>query len=384
MTIDASVRFRWLQVSVPVAIGMLLIGLLLPAVQQAREAARQSQSKNNLKQLGLALHNYHDGFSVLPPGGTFDASGHGYHGWATSLWPYMESTPSYSMMNFNQPWDAPQNAGICLEHRENLLNPSIPDRTPKNSFALTHYSANSQLMAANSAVPLAEIDSKAQTFLMGELGDDFLPWGCPYDWRPLGSLTDTPRIYGRPEGIGGHFLMADASVHWVSPEVDEEVLAAMRGADLAGESAADLKLVRPSSFPVPAGIEVRTSVELNGEHYSARSHSDGVIFRASVAWSKGDQRDPGDAELPDLKNYPQLVDLWIDGHFTDAGLAALAGLTQLELLRIDSKQVTDAGLEHLRGLKRLRRLDLEHTATTAEGRAALREALPKCKILPEP
>src|SRR3569623_1241010 len=104
MFIDASVRFRWLQVCVTVALAMLLIGILLPAVQEAREAARRHQSNYNLKQLGLALHNYLDVFGVLPPGGTFDADGNGYHGWPTSLWPYLEATPYYFMMNLDQPW----------------------------------------------------------------------------------------------------------------------------------------------------------------------------------------------------------------------------------------------------------------------------------------
>ncbi|MCG6157782.1 DUF1559 domain-containing protein [Rubinisphaera margarita] len=94
--------FTLIELLVVIAIIAILVALLLPAVQQAREAARRSSCKNNLKQMGLALHNYHDTHSVFPPGyvlqdttggGTPDYNGEGSSwGWGAFILPYMEQS----------------------------------------------------------------------------------------------------------------------------------------------------------------------------------------------------------------------------------------------------------------------------------------------------
>jgi type II secretory pathway pseudopilin PulG len=84
-----------------IAIIAILIALLLPAVQQAREAARRTQCKNNLKQIGLAMHNYHDVAKVFPPGyvmqTTLDTGGNWQ--WGSYLLPYIDQAPLYSKLN---------------------------------------------------------------------------------------------------------------------------------------------------------------------------------------------------------------------------------------------------------------------------------------------
>ncbi|MBS0205911.1 MAG: DUF1559 domain-containing protein [Planctomycetes bacterium] len=103
--------FTLIELLVVIAIIAVLIALLLPAVQQAREAARRTQCRNNLKQLGLSLHNYESSHSTFPPnlvpGGTNYRYSAGNWGVLAYLSPYLDQTPLYNLMNLNAPTYAP-------------------------------------------------------------------------------------------------------------------------------------------------------------------------------------------------------------------------------------------------------------------------------------
>lgn len=95
--------FTLIELLVVIAIITILISLLLPAVQQAREAARRTQCRNNLKQIGIALHNYHDVYKRFPPGQVTN-SGWSYWddsqwGWAALILPHMDQAPLYNRID---------------------------------------------------------------------------------------------------------------------------------------------------------------------------------------------------------------------------------------------------------------------------------------------
>ena len=103
--------FTLIELLVVIAIIAILVALLLPAVQQAREAARRSSCKNNLKQIGLAMHNYHDVYNTLPPGyvdergsgaWTADNDNHGHWTWSAFLMPYVELSSLYDTVRPGQ------------------------------------------------------------------------------------------------------------------------------------------------------------------------------------------------------------------------------------------------------------------------------------------
>ncbi|MBI1348940.1 DUF1559 domain-containing protein [bacterium] len=117
--------FTLIELLVVIAIIAILIALLLPAVQQAREAARRTQCRNQLKQLALALHNYHDTFNVLPPGavnpGVNTVAGLPYTSncavecrnipWSLLILPYIDQSPLYNQINFSLPITKAQRSG---------------------------------------------------------------------------------------------------------------------------------------------------------------------------------------------------------------------------------------------------------------------------------
>ncbi len=101
--------FTLIELLVVIAIIAILIALLLPAVQQAREAARRTQCRNNLKQIGLALHNYHDVFNTFPPGyvakiaNNKTSSERSMFAWGALILPYIEQGNLYQVLDPGNP-----------------------------------------------------------------------------------------------------------------------------------------------------------------------------------------------------------------------------------------------------------------------------------------
>jgi prepilin-type N-terminal cleavage/methylation domain-containing protein len=144
--------FTLIELLVVIAIIAVLIGLLLPAVQAAREAARRFQCVNNLKQIGLAIHNYHDAIGTLPLGCVvwFDRSGNPvFPGWGATarVLPYLEDRDKFNACNFSLPNETPQNDTAMRFGTATFLCPSdgqnqviwIDGTQPRNN---TNYAFN--------------------------------------------------------------------------------------------------------------------------------------------------------------------------------------------------------------------------------------------------
>jgi prepilin-type N-terminal cleavage/methylation domain-containing protein/prepilin-type processing-associated H-X9-DG protein len=122
--------FTLVELLVVIAIIGILIALLLPAVQMAREAARRASCLNNLRQMGIGLHNYHDALRCFPPGGIEPRSMLHPHGrqiaWSALLLPYVEQEPLYERLDTGKAFDAPENAQAAATVLSVYVCPSVP------------------------------------------------------------------------------------------------------------------------------------------------------------------------------------------------------------------------------------------------------------------
>jgi prepilin-type N-terminal cleavage/methylation domain-containing protein/prepilin-type processing-associated H-X9-DG protein len=149
--------FTMIELLVVIAIIAVLIALLLPAVQAAREAARRASCINNLKQMGIALHNYHDALSVFPPG--YIAASRFIDGetdvapgwsWATMLLPQLDQAPLYASINVYLPVQAPANTTATQTLLSAFLCPS-DQLPPSRTFAVTDGLGNTVATVAPSS-----------------------------------------------------------------------------------------------------------------------------------------------------------------------------------------------------------------------------------------
>jgi hypothetical protein len=218
-----------------ILVGPFLIALLLPAVQRVRQAANRAASATNMKQIGLAFHNYHDTYGTLPPAVVYGPDGKPLYSWRVLLLPFLGEDRLYKQFKLDEPWDSPNNKPLLAQMPKVYVHSS--QGQPSDPFA-THYQVftNEPGREPTSAGAIFDtgpksrprrftdiIDGTANTILMVE-ATSAVPWSKPEDLpfspdQPLPSLGVSSRTV--------IILLADGFVLGISKDTDEKTLRAL-------------------------------------------------------------------------------------------------------------------------------------------------------------
>lgn len=209
-----------------------------------RQAAGRVQATNNMKQIGLAVHDYHDAAKHLPPGSTFDEQGRGLHNWQTLLLPYLDQGPLFHKIDMQKPWNAPGNAEAMMQNLYVFRSPLIDSWAKEGVYPHTHFSGNAHVLSVKPMKLLDIGDGASNTMLMGEIAGNFRPWGMPGNWRdPALGLHHGPDSFGGPGARVTIILMCDGTVRQVRNDIGSDVMKAL-GTPNGGETV-DLQKLEP-------------------------------------------------------------------------------------------------------------------------------------------
>ncbi len=212
-----------------VTVFALLLGILVPLVRRAFREQQRAQCTNNLKQIGLALHNYHDVYKCFPFAQVYGPDGKPWHSWRMAILPFIQKNPYFDQYRFDEPWDGPNNRKL---HGQVIFPYRCPTEGSSTPATTTSYLA---VVGPGTAWPVPGqtafrdfVDGTSNSILIVEVVDSGIHWMEPRDLE----LDDLQRGVNPQSGrgissrhVGGAcVLLADGSVRFVTSDAAPAIL----------------------------------------------------------------------------------------------------------------------------------------------------------------
>lgn len=213
-----------------------------------RNASLRSQCKNNLKQLGLALHNYHDEHGCFPPAYIADESGQPMHSWRVLILPFVEEQELYDQYRFDEPWNGPNNSKLadripvvyqCPSFTKSMIRfDKMTDRERRMTNYLVITGSDTAFDGAKAVGVKDILDGTSNSLAVIESRDRRVNWMQPEDVT-MEELVANFRMSPDDEThVGGfHGLFFDGTVQFINHDVAKDILRAI--CTIAGEEAID-------------------------------------------------------------------------------------------------------------------------------------------------
>ncbi len=206
----------------------LRLGVLLPSLQAARAAARRTQSMNNLKQIALGFHNFHDTYKRLPNSRNLadksqqPGSSDHPHSWRVALLPFLGHADLYGMYHFDEPWDSEHNKTLLGKMPVIYRHPDEPaDSTNSCYFAIT----GPETIFTREKISFATITDGTSNTILAVEAKRRIPWTKPED-LPYAADKELPKLGGfHAEGYNA--ALCDGSVRFIAKAINKQVLRAL-------------------------------------------------------------------------------------------------------------------------------------------------------------
>ena len=222
---------------VAIVVGALVCGgvlafLFLSAGRATRVRAQRTECQNNLKQIGLAMHNYHDTYKCFPPAVITDEDGEPMRSWRVAILPFVEQAPLYDQYDFSEPWDGPNNRAL---HGTSIATYRCPDDVglpPSETSYVMIVGKGTIGGEPNEMVRFANVtDGTSNTIMAIEVGASGIHWMEPRDVTVEEAVTFLTNPAASPfEQVhpgGANVLLTDGSVRFLGESTNPGTLRAL-------------------------------------------------------------------------------------------------------------------------------------------------------------
>jgi prepilin-type processing-associated H-X9-DG protein len=214
-------------IPVVLACGGILLALLLPAVQAAREAARRAQCMNNLRQIASALLNYESAHGRFPAAGATGKDGKPMQSWRVAILPYVERNDLYEKYDPKEPWNSPKNQAIAASMPAYYRCPSDPKASPTSQQTSYVMIAGEGGVEARGTDYIAAHSGTSDTILVIEVPDSEVHWMDPPDMTIDEIIERIKRRDRRGHPGGFNVAFCDGHTQFIRDDIAPETLRAL-------------------------------------------------------------------------------------------------------------------------------------------------------------